>query len=125
MAEKNKSQKISGSLLFLNIDNLSKCSYNFRMQNDFFEWDDDKAEANLRKHGVSFDEACTAVFDDFAVTFKDDREDYGEDRYFTVGESSRGRLLAVIWTPRNNRYRLISAFKPDKQQRKDYDKQRH
>lgn len=95
------------------------------MQNDFFEWDNDKAETNLRKHGISFDEACSAVFDDFAVTFKDERENYGEDRYFTIGESSRGRLLAVIWTPRNNRYRLISSFKPDKQQRKEYDQQRH
>ena len=95
------------------------------MQNDFFEWDDDKAFLNLKKHGVSFEEACTAIFDDFAMTFQDDRKDYGEERYFTVGTSNRNKLLAVIWTPRNNRYRLISAFKPDKQQRKDYDKQRH
>ncbi|MBQ1837478.1 MAG: BrnT family toxin, partial [Neisseriaceae bacterium] len=54
------------------------------MQNDFFEWDDDKADANYKKHGVSFEEACTAIFDDFAMTFQDDRKDYGEERYFTV-----------------------------------------
>lgn len=95
------------------------------MQNEFFEWDNDKAITNLNKHGVSFDEARTVFDDAFAVTREDKREDYGENRYFTVGTTKRGRVLAVIWTPRNNRYRLISAFKPDKPQRKDYDKQRH
>ena len=37
------------------------------MQNEYFEWDDDKADANLKKHGVSFDEACTVLFDEFAT----------------------------------------------------------
>lgn len=88
------------------------------MQNEYFEWDNDKANANYRKHGVAFDDA-------FAVTREDKRENYGERRYFTVGATVKGRVLAVIWTPRNNRYRLISAFKPDKPQRKDYDKQKY
>ena len=79
MAEKQVAA-VSGSLLLLNIDNLSKCSYNFRMQNDFFEWDDDKAETNLRKHGVSFDEACTVFADDYMLSYPDNRQDYGEQR---------------------------------------------
>ena len=91
------------------------------MQNEFFEWNDDKADANYRKHGVSFDEACTVFDDAFAVTRQDKRENYGEERFFTVGRTKHGKVLAVIWTPRNNRYRLISAFKPERQQRKDYE----
>ena len=95
------------------------------MQNDFFEWDDDKANANHHKHGVSFEEACTVFDDAFVITEEDDREDYGELRLNSIGLSCKGRLLSVIWTPRKNRNRLISAFIPDKQQRKDYDKQRY
>ena len=95
------------------------------MQTDFFEWDDDKAETNLRKHGVSFDEACSAVFDDFAITEPDNRENYGEQRFYTIGTSSKDRLLQVVWTVRNNRYRIISAFVPEPNQRKAYDKKRY
>ena len=95
------------------------------MQNEFFEWDDDKALSNYRKHGVSFNEACTVIFDDFAIVEEDNRENYGEQRFVSVGMSEQGRILNVVWTQRNNKIRLISAFKADKQQRKDYDKQRH
>lgn len=93
------------------------------MQNEFFEWNDAKAERNLRKHGVSFEEACTVFDDPFGVTHEDNRKDYGERRYFTIGTTKYGRVLVVIWTPRNNRYRLISAFKPERWQRKDYEQQ--
>ena len=95
------------------------------MQNDFFEWDDDKADANYRKHGVSFDEACTVLFDDFAIVEEDNREKYGEQRLISVGMTNRNRLLVVAWTERNNKIRLISAFKADKQQRKNYEQQRY
>lgn len=95
------------------------------MQNEFFEWDDDKADANYRKHGVSFDEACTVFDDAFVVTEEDDREDYGELRLNSIGLSCKGRLLSVIWTPRRSKNRLISAFIPDKAQRKYYEQQKH
>ena len=95
------------------------------MQIEFFEWDDDKADANYKKHGVSFDEACVVLFDDLATVKEDKREDYGEQRFISVGASGKGRILQVIWTQRETRVRLISAFKADKKQRKDYDKQRH
>ncbi|MBQ9724461.1 MAG: BrnT family toxin, partial [Neisseriaceae bacterium] len=83
------------------------------------------ALANLRKHGVSFNEACSSVFDDFAITKPDNRENYGEQRFYTLGMSTTGRLLQVVWTVRNSRYRLISAFIPEANQRKDYDKKRY
>ena len=95
------------------------------MQNEYFEWDDGKADANLRKHGVSFDEACTIFGDDYLLSFPDERKDYGEQRYFAYGTSAYGRMLTVIWTYRNNRYRLISAFVPEPNQRKIYEKRRY
>ena len=95
------------------------------MQNDFFEWDDDKADANYRKHGVSFNEACTVFADDYMLSYPDNRQDYGEQRYLAYGMSAYGRMLTVIWTYRNNRYRLISSFPPEPQQRKDYENRRY
>ena len=95
------------------------------MQNEYFEWDDAKADANLRKHGVSFDEACTVLFDEFATMEEDCREHYGEQRFVSVGTSLQGRVLNVVWTQRTDKIRLISAFKADKKQRKSYEKQRY
>ena len=70
------------------------------MQNENFEWDDDKADANYRKHGVSFDEAATVFDDAFVITQLDNRKDYNEIRKYTIGTSSHGRILVVVWTPR-------------------------
>ena len=95
------------------------------MQNENFEWDDDKADANYRKHGVSFDEAATVFDDAFVITQLDNRKDYNEIRKYTIGTSSHGRILVVVWTPRRNRYRLISAYIPEPNQRKGSEKQRY
>ena len=95
------------------------------MQNDFFEWDNDKAEINLRKHGVSFEEACTVFDDAFVITQMDNRKDYGEIRKYTIGTSAKGRVLVVVWTQRRKRYRLISAYIPEPNQRKGYEKKRY
>lgn len=94
------------------------------MQNEFFEWDDAKADLNLRKHSVSFEEACTVLFDDFSIAEEDDRENYGEQRMLSLGMSCYGRLLVVVWTQRNGKVRLISALKADRQQRKYYEQQK-
>jgi len=74
-----------------------------------FEWDEAKAEANLRKHGVSFDEAVTVFGDPRALTFADTDHAEHEDRSRTYGRSSRGRLLVVIHTERRDGVRIISA----------------
>ena len=58
-----------------------------------FEWDEDKAAANLRKHGVSFAEASTAFADDLSLTGNDPDHSRGEHRFVTFGVSSVGRLL--------------------------------
>ena len=78
------------------------------MQDDEFEWDEDKAAANLRGHGIPFELARLVFADVFAVEREDFRENYGEDRY-TITGTVGGRLLTVAYTFRENRIRIISA----------------
>ena len=74
-----------------------------------FEWDDEKATANLAKHGVSFDEAKTVFDDPLYVDFYDPDHSSDEHRYIIIGESQQRRLLLVSYTERDNVVRLISA----------------
>jgi len=89
-----------------------------------FEWDPRKAAANLRMHRVSFDEAATVLGDDFALT----REDPGsedEQRFSTLGLSSLGNLMVVVYTYRGpDVVRVISAWKADRRQRGAYEEGR-
>ena len=63
------------------------------------------------------------MFDDaFVVFLEDDRERYGEQRFQAIGFSNSGRLLTVVWTPRNNKMRIISAFKVTKELRRLYER---
>lgn len=64
-----------------------------------FEWIPPKAAANVRKHGVTFDEAATVFLDELAVSGSDPDHSVGESRYITFGVSSLGRLLAVSHSP--------------------------
>lgn len=70
------------------------------------EWDAAKAERNLAKHGVSFDEAMTALGDNNAVHLDDGS---GSGRILAIGVSLRGRLLAVVYVERGERERIVSA----------------
>ena len=74
-----------------------------------FEWDREKARRNLRKHGISFDEAVTIFYDPLSATIDDPDHSAGEQRFVTVGLSSRSRLLVVSHTDRENTVRIISA----------------
>ncbi|MBK7540813.1 MAG: BrnT family toxin [Candidatus Competibacteraceae bacterium] len=74
-----------------------------------FLWDTKKAAANHRKHGVSFEEASSALRDTFSATAHDPDHSEDEDRFVTFGVSSRGRLLAVSHTEHGNSIRIISA----------------
>ena len=87
-----------------------------------FEWDKNKAKNNLRKHRVSFEEAETVFEDDFTVTIIDDAHSFDEKRFVTIGESLAGRLLIVSHTFDEEKIRIISARKPTKTERKDYEK---
>ena len=86
-----------------------------------FEWDPRKAAANLHKHGISFEEATTALRDDLALTGRDPDHSTGEARYITFGVSSQGRLLVVSHTERGGLVRIISARTATKSERKIYE----
>jgi uncharacterized DUF497 family protein len=86
-----------------------------------FEWNPDKAALNLKKHGVSFDEAATVFNDSLSVTFPDSDHSYGEERYVIIGLSSVNRLLIVAHTDRADRVRLISAREATRFERRFYE----
>ncbi len=74
-----------------------------------FEWDPKKAATNRRKHGVTFEEATSALRDEFSATAHDPDHSDDEERFVTFGISSQGRLLAVSHTDRGSAIRIISA----------------
>jgi uncharacterized protein len=78
------------------------------MQNDRFEWDDNKALANLAKHKVSFGMGCKVFDDDLSVEMDDEQFHDGEDRWLRVGMVA-GRLIAVAYTLRGEIIRVISV----------------
>jgi uncharacterized DUF497 family protein len=85
------------------------------------EWDNRKAAANLRKHGVSFDEAATVLEDPLAVTYGDPDHSEEESRFLTFGQSSTGRILVVAHTEREEAIRLISARQATRTERRAYE----
>jgi uncharacterized protein len=86
-----------------------------------FEWDAAKAVANLRKHGVAFDEACSAFADPLSRTIRDPEHSLGEHRFVLLGRSNAGRLLVVAHTDRGATIRLISARPATRPERKTYE----
>lgn len=86
-----------------------------------FEWDDAKAAANLRKHGVSFEEAASVFFDSLAYTFDDPDHSSGEHRFVTFGFSQVGRLLVVAHAERGRAIRIISARRATRHERGIYE----
>jgi uncharacterized protein len=84
-----------------------------------FEWDEVKAEANLLKHGVKFNDATSVFEDEYAVEELDLTMDYGEERWIIVGNSADG-LLAVVFTMRGESTRIISARKASKNEKQNY-----
>jgi uncharacterized protein len=73
-----------------------------------FEWDDSKAEANFRKHGVDFETAIGVFNDAFGIDDIESSMDYGEQRSQLIGLAS-GSLITLIYTERGERLRIISA----------------
>ena len=86
-----------------------------------FEWDPEKAELNLKKHGVSFQEASSVFGDPLAVTFNDPDHSVQERRFVTFGCSLAGILLVIIHTERRGRVRVISARRATRHERKIYE----
>lgn len=99
-------------------DRLQPFSYTVRMD---FEWNRQKAIANRRKHGVSFEEAGSVFGDPLAVTYPDPDHSTDEDRLLTFGISQFGRLLVVCHTMRTAKIRIISAREATRHERKVYE----
>ena len=89
-----------------------------------FEWDEDKNQENIRKHGVAFEEAQTVFLDENAIRFYDPDHSHSEDRFIMLGMSCKLRILVVCHCYRENEkgtiIRIISARKADKRESKDY-----
>ncbi len=90
-----------------------------------FEWDVGKAQSNLRRHGISFEEAKTVFNDPLLLTFPDDFHSETEDRLISIGYSGSVRLLLVIHTERDQDnellIRIISSRKATPSERKTYE----
>ena len=87
-----------------------------------FEWDNRKAAENLRKHGVSFDEARTAFSDPLSLTIPDPEHSEAEYRHLLLGTTTSDRLVVVSHTYREQRIRIINARIANRRERKDYEK---
>lgn len=88
-----------------------------------FEWDPNKAAANLEKHGVSFEEASTAFGDPLSLTVGDPGHSDDEQRFILLGLSFQGRLLVVAHTDRGDVVRIISARLATRRERRDYEQE--
>jgi len=86
-----------------------------------FEWEPQKAKSNLKKHGVSFEEASTAFQDTLSLTIDDPLHSIDEERVVLIGMSNKNRLLVVVHTERGDNIRIISARKATKEERKNYE----
>ena len=85
-----------------------------------FEYDPDKAAANLRKHRVSFADAEGVLSDPLAMTIEDP-DALGERRFVAIGLGSAGEILVVVYSERKDGYRLISARRATRKERKRYE----
>ena len=86
-----------------------------------FEWNPDKEQLNVRKHGVDFPEAATVFGDPLELTIADPDHSVGEFRYLSVGRSSLGRLLVVSYTEREQRIRIVGARVASPKERRQYE----
>jgi uncharacterized DUF497 family protein len=87
-----------------------------------FEWDTNKAAANLGKHGVSFDEASSVFADPFELTISNPDHSDGECRFLSIGKTARNHLVVVVFTERlPNVIRIISARVASRKERQLYE----
>ena len=87
-----------------------------------FEWDEIKAAINLKKHKVSFEEGKTIFNDPFLYSFPDYEHSIDEQRYINIGASSKGRVLVLTHTERQDTLRIINCRKATARERSFYEK---
>jgi len=86
-----------------------------------YQWDKDKAAANLRKHGIDFADAVSVFSDDLAITIPDERFD--EERFITIGMDAFGQVLVIVYTWCGNEIRMISARKATRYEQRQYEEE--
>lgn len=87
-----------------------------------FEWDENKNQRNIAKHGVSFEDACR-IFEGFTLGFVDNRKDYGEVREISIGVIDGIAVVTVVHTDRKSVCRIISARPASRSERKYYEQE--
>jgi uncharacterized DUF497 family protein len=88
-----------------------------------FEWDPEKNEQNVRRHGVSFSEGATVFGDPLSLTIEDPDHSLDEERFVTMGLSYQGRLLVISHTERQGWIRIISARPATAHERRSYEEE--
>lgn len=83
-----------------------------------FEWDNNKNKNNFEKHGLNFED-CELIFENKIISFKDDRENYGEERFITLGEL-KNRVVVLVHTQCDYVTRIISMMKANEREKKIY-----
>jgi hypothetical protein len=87
-----------------------------------FRWDNEKAIANASKHGITFEEACSAFGDPLSVTVEDTEHSKMERRYILLGETFGHKLVVVSHAERRSGIRIISARLATRRERREYEK---
>jgi hypothetical protein len=86
-----------------------------------FEWDPQKAAANVKRRRITFDEAASVLGDPLSTTYPDEAHSDEETRFLTIGASHRGRVMVVAHTERNDTIRIISARRATRREREFYE----
>jgi uncharacterized protein len=86
-----------------------------------FEWDDNKAESNFLKHGITFEKAVTVFADPYLLFTEDFGHSEQEEREWAIGEAENGSIIVVIFTMRDEQIRIISARKATRRECKKYE----
>jgi len=94
------------------------------MNDPLFEWDEEKAASNFKKHKISFREGATVFNDEFIATMPDPSQSEMEERFVAIGLSVTGRILVVIYTERGEKTRLISCRRATSAERKWYEEEK-
>lgn len=91
-------------------------------QDEDFGWDSAKSADSVRAHGVSFEDARKVFDDPYGLDFEDNSQRYDEQRFIRIATAA-GRILFVVWTPRGERRRILSARAAERQERRRYHEQ--
>ena len=94
------------------------------MQSKRIVWDEKKNKINRTKHQISFEEAAVVFFDSLALTVSDSEHSWYEFRFITIGETKTQKMIVVFYTETEDEIRIISARKPTRTERLNYEKER-